>query len=488
MTPVVAERFNLAEHFLDRHLDEGRAGKVAVHCEGRRLTYADLAADVNRAANAMRSLGAGAGERVLLVLPDSPEFVVAWFAALKIGAIAVPTSTAARAADYEYFLRESEARLIVVDPAVRPMIAPRHGQSVVETTAWSDWLARQSAVFRAHATHRDDPAFWLWTSGSTGNPKAAVHRHRDWVYCCEHYARGVLGIVEDDVTFSPSKLFHAYGLGNGLMFPFHAGASTVLYPGRPAARAVLERAQQSRATLFFSVPTLYAAMLRESDRFDLASVRHGVSAAEPLPAPICRRWRERFGFDLLDGIGSTEALHIYASSRAGAVRPGSVGTAVPGYEIRLNAEGDLWVRGESVALGYHNRPELTAERFRDGWFATGDKFTQDADGCLWYSGRSDDMFRVSGEWVSPIEVESALVEHPAVVEAAVTPYREESGILRPMAYVVVQGEASPALASALQEHVKSRIAGFKSPRRIEFVAELPKTASGKLQRFKLRTA
>jgi benzoate-CoA ligase family protein len=321
------------------------------------------------------------------------------------------------------------------------------------------------------------------------------------VCCAENYARGVLGISERDVTFSSSKLFHAYGLGNGLMFPFYAGATTVLFPGRPTATAILNVAQAARPTLFFSVPTLYAAMLAEAERaggFDLSSVRLAISAAEPLPAEIFRKWKARFGVEILDGIGSTEALHIYLSARAGKVRAGSTGEPVGGYDIRLvdldgyevarGAVGDLLVRGESVAECYWNRSELTAQRMRDGWFHSGDKYSIDEDGYYWYAGRSDDMLKVSGQWVSPAEVEGALAGHEAVLEAAVVAHQEANGLTTVKAFVVLKdGRAGDAeLTAELQGFVKQRITPYKYPRRIEFLSELPKSATGKLLRYKLR--
>jgi benzoate-CoA ligase family protein len=475
------EQFNLASYFVDRHIAEGRGSRIAIVYEGRRYSYAEVAAQVNQAGNGLRRAGVEPGDRVLIVLPDSPEFVAAYFGAIKIGAVAVPTSTALRPADYAYLAEESQAKIVVSEPIW-------HSDST-------------SPPLDCGPTSPDDPAFWLWTSGSTGPPKAAVHRHRDWLACCENYARGVLAIRPDDVTFSSAKLFHAYGLGNGLMFPFYAGATTILYPGKPQANAILACAHDCRPTLFFAVPTHYAAVLHETDTacpYDLRSVRLGVSAAEPLPAEIVRRWRDRFGFDVLDGIGSTEVLHIYISNRPGSVRPGSSGTPVPGYEVRLTDEsghelpvgetGDLWVRGQSNATHYWNRPQLTAERIRDGWFFSGDKYRVDAEGYYWYAGRSDDMFRVSGEWVSPIEVESALIEHLAVLEAAVVVRPGDDGLPAPYAFVRLKRPASAceALATELGGFLRDRLPRYKRPRRIEFLDELPKTATGKVQRFKLR--
>ncbi len=461
---MIDNPFNLAAWFVDRHTAEGHGERVALITEAGALTYSQVAEQVNRAGTALRQRGVERGDRVLIILPDSADFVAAYFGAAKIGAVAVPCNPALREAEYAYLRQESQARVVIDQEMLR-----------------AGWLDGQSADLDPAATHRDDPAFWLWTSGSTGPPKAAIHRHGDWLYCCEGYARGVLGITEDDLTFSSSKLFHAYGLGNSLLFPFYAGAASILFPGRPQPKVILEMAQRFRPTLFFSVPTLYAGMLAETDAanpYRLDSVRLGVSAAEPLPADIARRWRERFGFELLDGVGSTEALHIYLSS----------GSEVPGYEVRLTEDGDLWVRGASVTPGYWNRPELNAARLVDGWFWTGDKFTVDADSRYLYSGRSDDMFRVSGQWVSPAEVESALIEHPAVLESAVAPYEDDNKLLKPKAFVVLKPGAasSDSLARELQEFVKSRVAPYKYPRRIEFLDELPKTSTGKIQRFKLR--
>ncbi len=499
-------RYNLVDDFVDRHIREGRGGKVAIISEGRTWAYAQTCEQVNRVGNGLRELGVQEGQRVLLLVPDCPEFVAAYFGAIKIGAVAVPTNTALRPSDYAYFMDESEAAALIVHsslyPQVEPVLAQRKKlRCVTIGDQWDDWLKSQSAELDAAATSPDDSAFWLWTSGSTGMPKAAVHRQRDWSVCCECYAHGILGTCPDDVMFSSSKLFHAYGLGNGLMFPFHAGATTVLYPGRPRAGTILEKVHAARPTLFFSVPTLYAAMLQETDgpdAYDLSSVRLAVSAAEPLPAEIFRRWKERFGVEILDGLGSTEALHIYLSARTGKVKPGSTGQPVPGYQLRIVDEtgrdapqgsiGDLLVRGASTAACYWKRPELSAERMQGEWFHSGDKYFLDEDGYYWYAGRSDDMFRVSGQWVSPIEVESALIEHNAVLEAAVVPYLEANGLHTTKAFVVLKHDlaGSAEIIQELQTFVKQRITPYKYPRRIEFLAELPKSAAGKVLRYKLR--
>ena len=506
------ERYNLVDHFVDRHAREGRGNKTAIVSGDRRLTYAELAAQINRVGNGFRKLRLQEEQRVLLVLPDTPEFAAAFFGTMKIGAVAVPTSTALRAGDYAYFLEESRARIAIVHSTLLSEFgAALSGQRYLKQVIvcgdpvgghphWDEFLKNASSELETAPTSRDDVAFWLWTSGSTGRPKAAVHRHQDWVYCCEYYARSTLGIQADDVTFSTSKLFHAYGLGNGLMFPFHVGATTILYSGKPQPKTILEMAQASRPTLFFSVPTLYAAMLQEAERtpYDLGSVRLAASAAEPLPAEIFRRWKERFGIEILDGIGSTEVLHIYLSARAGHVRPGSTGQAVPGYELALldhagqpvppGEVGDLMVAGPSTAQGYWRRHALTQDRMRGRWFFTGDKYKVDRDGYYWYAGRSDDMFRVSGQWVSPIEVESALIEHACVLEAAVIAFEEETGLHTPQAFVVLREgrQGGPELVKELQDFLKQRITPYKYPRRIEFLPELPKSAAGKVLRYRLR--
>jgi len=509
----LAEQYNLVDHFVDRHIREGRGDKTAIISSGQRVTYANIAEQINRVGNGLRRLGLQEEQRILLLLPDNPEFAAAYFGAIKIGAVAVPTTTAARASDYAFFLQESRAKIAIVHSTLLGELAPalsgEHycknvivcGEPVGGYIPWSRFLQDASPELEPASTRKDDAAFWLWTSGSTGRPKAAVHLHHDWAYCCEYYARGVVNIAADDVTFSTSKLFHAYGLGNGLMFPFYVGATTVLYPGKPQARSMLEIAEAHRPTLFFSVPTLYAAMLQEAEQstaYDLRGMRLAVSAAEPLPADLFRRWKDRFSVEILDGIGSTEVLHIYLSARGGKVRPGSTGQAVPGYELALldpaghpvpaGAIGDLMVAGPSTAPYYWNRRALSQERMRGRWFFTGDKFRVDEDGYYWYAGRSDDMFRVSGQWVSPIEVECTLIEHPCVLEAAVIAYEEGTGLHTPKAFVVLrEGYSSNGeLARELQEFVKERIAPHQYPRRIEFVTELPKTAAGKVLRYRLR--
>ena len=511
----IPQRFNIGKELVDRNLSEGRGARPAIWSAGRTLTYDDLAALVDRTAAALLHLGVQPEQRVLLVMPDSPELAAGYLAAMKIGAVAVPCNPLLRSADYAYFLEESRAQVLVtavacldklesVLPAQRSL---KHVLVLGLDSARGSLQGFHQALAAAPAqrieaadTSRDEAAFWLWTSGSTGRPKAAVHTHQDWPHCCELYGKAILGMTAEDRCFSASKLFHAYGLGNALAFPFWVGASTVLSAEKPSTEVVYRAITDGKPTLFFGVPTLYASMLQVPDveqRFDLRSLRLCVSAGETLPGELFSRWKARFGTEILDGIGSTEVLHIYVSPRAGKAKPGSTGLPVDGYEVRIideqgapvipGATGDLIVRGPSTALTYWNRRDQTRGKMRGEWFFSGDKFRQTADGEFHYVGRSDDMFKTGGEWISPADLESALVGHPAVLECAVVP-RESEGLLRPLAYVVlVQGrEACDALADELRQHVRGRCPGYMVPREILFIAELPKTATGKIQRYVLR--
>jgi benzoate-CoA ligase len=506
-------QFNAATHFVDRHLAEGRAAAPAFHCEDRVLTYGDVAELTGRAGNALRALGVRMEDRVLLLCLDAPEFVAAFWGAIKIGAVPIPVNTMMRGADYLYFLDDSRARVAVISEPLLAEAGPVLGQArylehvlVAGGTghghpSWEDALARTSSQLEAAPTSRDDAAFWLYSSGSTGFPKGAVHLHHDMVVCQETYARQVLGIRSTDRVYSAAKLFFAYGLGNAGYFPLGVGAQSVLSPRRPTPEGVFEILTRHRPTLFFGVPTLYAAMLavKEAERrFDLSSLRLCVSAGEALPEELYTRWRERFGVEIVDGIGTTEILHIFLSNRPGAARPGSTGLPVPGYEaIIVDDEGrpvpqgeigNLRVKGDSTMAYYWNKHEKTKETLFGPWIQTGDKYYQDADGYFWYCGRADDMLKVGGIWVSPVEVEATLVRHPAVLEAAVVGQEDEDRLVKPKAFVVLKEPvpAPAALAAELQGFVKDKIAPYKYPRWIEFVDDLPKTATGKIQRFKLR--
>jgi len=519
MTPVltaaalgVPDTFNVAAWFVDRQVAEGHGANVAIACGDERVTYAALLERVNRFGSALRDvLQVRPEERVLLLLLDTPAFHTAFFGAIKIGAVPIPTNTLWKTADYRYVLRDSRARVAVVSDALLPQLATlsradvpalRHlvvvGPEVAGHVSFDDLIARGTADLDAEPTHRDSPAFWLYSSGSTGAPKGCVHLHHDMVICAESFAKGVLGITPSDRCFSVPKLFFAYGLGNAGYFPLAAGATSILCPDPPTAASVYAMIERHRPTLFFSVPTGYGMLLSHPGQFDLSSVRLAVSAGEALPAALYQRFKQRFGIDILDGIGSTEALHMFISNRRDAIRAGSSGLVVPGYDATILDEdkrlvergqiGNLWIKGDSICAGYWNQHEKTKATIEGEWIRTGDRYTQDADGFYWYSGRTDDMLKVGGLWVSPVEVENALAAHDAVQECGVVGRADRDTLVKPLAFVVLRSgvEASPALAGELQQFVRTTLADYKRPRWVEFVPELPRTATGKLQRFRLR--
>ncbi len=521
MSLDIPGQLNLAEYFLDRPARE-HPSRVAILGEPFPLSYGDLALLANRVGHALRGAGCQPGERVLIALPDSAEFVAAFFGTAKIGAVAVPVNSMVRRADYAYSLADCGAKIAIVHPSALGEFLPamegtRLEQVVVTGTLlpqqaaqaeqrkfldWSDWIAPAAPDLPPHPTAATDAAFILYTSGSGGQPKGAVHRHQDMLVCAQSYAQGVLGLRADDRTFSVSKLFFAYGLGNAMYFPFSVGASTLLHPDRSKPGKIIEVVARYRPTVFFSVPTFYAALLREAERTpaDFSSVRLAVSAGEMLPAEIFEQFKKRFGLEILDGIGSTEMLHMFCSSRPGKARAGSCGVEVPHYEARIVDEdghpapdgqiGNLWIKGPSAFAGYWNQPELTARTKRGEWVVTGDKFIRDADGYYRYCGRADDMMKVAGMWVSPGEVENALLGHPRVAEAAVVAASAAGGLTRPVAHVVLRAGAAPSaeLAGEIREFLRAQLLGYKCPQEIYFLPELPKTPTGKIQRFRLREA
>jgi benzoate-CoA ligase len=505
--------FNVASWFVDRPVAEGRGAAPAFHCEGRVLSYADVRELADRTGNALRDLGVEMEHRVVMICLDAPEFLGTFWGAIKIGAVPVPVNTLLRGPDYRYVLDDSRARVAVVSAPLLAEVTPalegaRHLRHVLVAggapgphLSFEEHVRRAPATLEAAATSRDDVAFWQYSSGSTGRPKGAVHLHHDMAVAAETYGKQVLGIRPTDKVYSAAKLFFAYGLGNAGYFPMSVGAQSVLYPGRPSPDAVFDLIARHRPTIFFGVPTLYAAMLatKEGERpLDLSSLRLCVSAGEALPADLYRRWRERFGVEIIDGIGTTESGHIFLSNRPGAVRPGSSGLPVPGYDCAIVDDeghpvasgeiGNLRVRGDSIMAYYWNQHDKTKATLFGPWIQTGDKYHQDADGYFWYDGRGDDMLKVGGIWVSPIEVEATLIQHDAVLEAAVVGQEDADRLVKPRAYVVLKDarQASEALAGELRAFVKDKIAPYKYPRWIDFVAELPKTATGKIQRFKLR--
>ena len=512
---ALPEIFNAASYFVDRNVDEGRASKTAIECGDQRVTYGQLAGRVNQAGNMLRRLGVNREERVLILLPDCPEFLYCFFGAIKIGCVAVPTNTLLKSNDYEYIFNDTRATVAVVSEELLPQLQaiPRGRlRYLLETVVAGrkDEYARglhklmdaAPTKLEPEPASKHDAAFWLYSSGSTGFPKACIHLQHDMVVCSELFAKATIGMCESDRCYSVARLFFAYGLGNAGYFPLACGATTILSPARPTPASIYADISRHRPTLFFSVPTNYAALLAEAPAdgrdFDLSSVRHAISAGEALPASLFERFKTRFGIEILDGLGSTETLQTVISNRPGDVRPGSTGKVVHGYEARIVDEdgrpvppgeiGNLLIKGDSICAGYWNQHEKSKDAFEGHWFHTGDKFYQDEDGYFWYAGRSDDLFKVNGRWLSPNEVESALISHPAVQEAAVIARADGNGLIKPAAFVV----ANPAtrtngdLARELEEWVASKIGGYKRPRWVEFLSEIPKTATGKLQRFKLR--
>jgi benzoate-CoA ligase len=508
---VDAEHADLSSLLLDTHLEAGHGGRTAIRYEGRDLTYAQLAASVGRAASALRQIGVRREDRVAILLHDRPEFVAAFLGAVRIGAVAVPLNTLLQPAETAELLRHCGAVALVAEGAIADRLRARRaelpdlrvaltvGAPEAGDAAFAEACAAAPAELPRAEGRPDDMCFWQYTSGTTGRPKGIVHRHRDLAFATERYGCHVIGMTEEDRSFSVARLFFSYGLGNSLAFPLRYGASAVLHPGRPDPRTVLDIVARERPTLFYAVPTAYAALLAAAEaepaRADLSSVRLCVSAGEALPAPLFERWKARFGHEILDGIGSTEVGYIFVSNVPGQVRPGTSGRAVPGYEakvadaqghpLRAGEIGDLWVRGGSTFSEYWQDPERTRATIRDGWVVTGDKYSFDADGYFRYAGRADDMLKIGGIWVAPAVVEAAVCAHPAVLECAVVGRADADGLIKPAAFVVRRPGAS-VTAEEIVTFVTERIARFNRPRWVHFLADLPKTSTGKVQRYKLR--
>jgi benzoate-CoA ligase len=495
--------YNAAADLVERNLKAGRGAKVAFHGDAGSLTYAQLAERANRFGSGLLAMGLRMEDRVLLAMHDTLDWPVAFLGAIRAGIIPVAVNTLLTTKDYEYMLGDSRAKALVVSEALLPQFKPVLDRMpflkhvIVSGSSFDGVLAKGSAQLEPAPTVRDDACFWLYSSGSTGMPKGTVHAHSSMAQTAELYAQGVLGMKESDVVFSAAKLFFAYGLGNSLSFVLAAGATAVLMAERPTPAAVFKRLTERRPTLFFGVPTLYAAMLADPSfpKKESLALRNCVSAGEALPPQIARSFKEKTGIDILDGIGSTEMLHIFLSNRPGDLRYGTTGKAVPGYELRLVDEngnqvkpgelGELEISGPTSAMYYWNNRAKSRSTFIGAWTKSGDKYSQDADGYYAYGGRTDDMLKVSGIWVSPAEVEAALVGHPSVLEAAVVGKEDEQKLVKPKAFVVLK-QGAKASDDELKAYVKEKLAPYKYPRWIEFATELPKTATGKIQRFKLR--
>jgi benzoate-CoA ligase len=504
--------YNAAADLIERNLNAGRGAKIAFIDDRGQYSYAELAGRVARFANLMRRLGLHPEQRVLLCLNDGIDFATAFLGAIKVGIVPVAVNTQLSPGEFAFMLADSRARVVVVSapilPAITAALAMLQGPTPELLVSGADTderslaarLADMSGDAETAPTHRDEPCFWLYSSGSTGRPKGTVHVHSNLMQTADCYAVSVLGIVEDDIVFSSAKLIFAYGLGNSLTFPLAVGATSVLTAERPSPASVARILRRQRPTIFCGVPTLYNAMLADPDlpRPEELALRRCVSAGEPLPREIGRRWSARVGVDILDGIGSTEMLHIFLSNRPSDLRYGTTGKPVPGYAVKIVDEagqpvrrgevGDLLVSGPTSAAGYWNNRERSQSTFIGTWTRTGDKYLEDEDGYYVYCGRSDDMMKVNGMYVSPAEVEAALIAHDGVLEAAVVGAPDADGLIKPKAFIVAKPGVAADLefAGALDAHARTLLAPFKCPRWIDFLDELPKTATGKIQRFKLR--
>ncbi|HLB47599.1 MAG TPA: benzoate-CoA ligase family protein [Anaerolineales bacterium] len=503
-----------AVDILERNL-AARGDKVAIYSAEREMTFRQVANEANQIGNALKKLDVRLGESVGILSPDCAEWVASFFGIVKIGAISVGINTLLKPHEHAYILRDSRARTLIVHAALLPSIAPirdqldflKHvivigGKGRDGDFVFKDWITGESTELAGAPTHRDDFCSLNYSSGTTGEPKGILHAHKDYPLTAQLWGKDVLGLRESDRCFGAPRLFFTFGTGGVLIFPWYVGASTVLMAGPPRiATNMLETIQRFKPTILYNAPTGYAAMLAMEDfnkKYDLSSLRLCVSAGESLPAPIWHAWKERTGLDIIDGIGSTENFHIFLSNRPGEIRPGSSGKPFPGYEVKIVDEngvevlrgevGNLLVKGETAALFYLHQYEKSRKTFLGEWLFTGDKYYVDEDGYYWHAGRSDDMLKVGGIWVSPVEVESTLLSHPSVLECAVVGHADASMLIKPQAFVVLKEGYQPTeqMKEELVEHCKQKMAEYKRPRWIEFVQELPKTATGKIQRFKLR--
>ena len=514
--------FNAADYFLDRNVRQGKGHKVAIYTDKRNYTYSEIQEMANKTGNAFRELGLGVDDRVMIMMLDEPQFFVMFFGAMKIGAVPIPINTMLTPGDYEYLLNDSRAKALVISEELLPLINDIKGDLLYlrdiivvandePVVPFRHKVKSASPLLETVYTTKDDVGFWLYSSGSTGSPKGAVHCMESPLVVSENFAKGVLGLNEKDICFSAARLFFAYGIGNGLFFPLAVGGAVVLNKSRPTPESVLNHIERFRPTVFFGIPTLYGQILEYKARqeketgvkpdpnvHELSSVRLCVSAGEALPVDILRRWKDRFGIDIIDGIGSTEMLHIYLSNRPDDIKPGATGKPVPGYELKIVDDegkevpqgeiGTLQVKGRSAAQNYWRKVEKTRSTMKGEWLNTGDTYYVDEEGYYHCAGRDDDMLKVGGIWVSPVEVEGCLIEHPAVLECAVIGFPDHKNLIKPKAFVVLKAgfTGSDQLVEELKQWALDRLAKFKYPRWVEIVSELPKSATGKIQRFKLR--
>ncbi|MBS4026969.1 MAG: benzoate-CoA ligase family protein [Clostridia bacterium] len=504
--------FNAAVELVDRNIDKGYGNKTAIYYREQEISYDQLLKQVNKTGNGLKSLGIEIENRVMLLFPDCPQFFYNFLGAIKIGAVAVPVNTLLRPNDYLYVLNDCRTKVLVVSEDFVHLVEPildkakylKHivvaGKAGPGQIAFDDLIAGQSEELSPAETCADDVAFWVYSSGTTGLPKGVVHLHHDMIYAADTYTKEVLALTPEDVMYSTSKLFFSYGLGNALYYPLRNGAATVLCPERPDPKVVKEVIKKYQPTLLFSVPTTYAALLQTADNSPNAyqGLRLCVSSGEPLPEILYTRWKNQYDIEIIDGMGCSEACNTFISNRPRAVVPGSAGKVLPGYEVRIVDEsgnvlphgeiGTMQVKGDSLAAGYWNQHEKTKDSFLGHWFTTGDRFYQDEGENLWYMGRADDMLKVGGIWVSPIEVERTIMRHDSVLECGVVGKEDDNNLIKPKAFIVLKDDyqASEQLEKEIKDFVKEQIAHYKYPRWIQFVSELPKTATGKIQRYKLR--
>ncbi len=505
-------QYNAVSDMIDRNVENGFGDKSAFIDPERALSYLDLQTQSNQMANLLADLGIGREARIAMLMFDTVDFPIVFWGAIRAGVIPVCLNTLLTSDQYDYILSDSRVEALFISAPLLAVVAPllehlpalRHvvvlGDEVSPHASFSELMSRAAPQFETVATCADETAFWLYSSGSTGDPKGVRHVHTSPAYVADNYGKNVLGIRHDDVCFAAAKLFFAYGLGAGMAIPMWVGATTILLPERPTPQSVFAILQRFNPTLFFGVPTLYASMLAEADCLPENGsdrLRLCISAGEALPEDVGKTWKSRMGVDIIDGIGSTEMLHVFLSNQPGDIRYGTSGREIPGYKLRLVDDegldvgqdelGELLVCGGSAADGYWNQRAKSRATFAGEWTHTGDKYTRDGDGYYHYCGRTDDMFKVGGRWVSPFEVEQALISHPAVLEAAVVAHADAEGLIKPKAFVVLTDQTAEAdLFDDLKSCVKTAIGVWKYPRWIDFVADLPKTATGKIQRYKLR--